>query len=88
MNNGVIKSIFWKLAIAIPFTALAVGILIFMNDMLPGITRSLFASIDWRGLAMEGSARWPEIAGMIIGMLVILAIIPAARTISRIRQNN
>jgi len=87
MRNGTFKIILWTLALAIPFTALSVGILIFLNDLLPEIVRSLFASIDWRGLAMEGSARWPEVAGMIIGLLVILVIIPVARTISRSQQN-
>lgn len=88
MNRGVIKTILWILGLAIPFTALAVGILIFMNDVLPGIARSLFASVDWRGLAVEGSARWPEVAGMIIGLLLMFAIIPLGRTLARLRQNN
>jgi hypothetical protein len=88
MRKGSYKIILWTLALAIPFTALSVGILIFLNDVLPGIVRSLFTRVDWRGLAVEGSARWPEVAGMIIGLIVILAIIPIARTISRLRQNS
>lgn len=89
MRKGTLTVIFWTLALAIPFTALAVGILIFFNDLLPEIVRSInFPGIDWRGLTVEGSARWPEIAGMIIGQLVILALIPITRTISRLRQNS
>ena len=88
MRAGYLKIILWTLALAIPFTALAVGILIFLNDLLPEIARSLFRSFDWRGLAVEGSARWPEIAGIIIGMLVILALSPIARTLTRMRQKN
>jgi hypothetical protein len=89
MIKGTLTAIFWTLALAIPFTALAVGMLIFFNDLLPGIIRSIdFPSIDWRGLTVEGSARWPEIAGMIIGQLVILALIPITRVLSRIRQNS
>jgi hypothetical protein len=87
MTKGFYKIILWTLALAIPFTALSVGILIFLNDVLPEMVRSVFANFDWRGLTIEGSARWPEVAGMIIGMLVILALIPLARRISRIRQN-
>lgn len=87
MKTGVFHGIIWTLALAIPFTALSVGILIFMNDLLPDIVRSIqFPSIDWRGLAMEGSARWPEIAGMIVGQLVILALIPISRTLIRLRE--
>ena len=89
MKNGAFKIVLWTLALAIPFTAMAVGILIFFNDLLPEIIRSInFPSIDWRGLMVEGSARWPEVAGMIIGQLVILALIPITRTLSRIRQNS
>ena len=89
MGKGAFKSLLWTLALAIPFTALSVGILIFLNDLLPGIVRSInFPSIDWRGLTVEGSARWPEVAGMIIGLLVILVLIPIARTIYQDRQNS
>jgi hypothetical protein len=88
MKKGLIHGIFWTLALAIPFTALSVGILIFMNDTLPKLVRSItFPSIDWRGLAVEGAARWPEVAGMIIGQLIILALIPLARRVSRLRQD-
>ena len=89
MSKGAPKIILWTLALAIPSTALAVGILIFFNDVLPEIIRSInFPNIDWRGLTVEGSARWPEVAGMIIGQLVILALIPITRTLSRMRQNS
>ena len=89
LGKGTFKMILWTLALAIPFTALSVGILIFLNDLLPGIVRSInFPSIDWRGLTVEGSARWPEVAGMIIGLLVILVLIPIARTIYQDRQNS
>jgi hypothetical protein len=89
MNKGVIQGIIWTLVLAIPFTGLAIGILAFMNDVLPEIVRSIeFPSVDWRGLAVEGSARSPEVAGMIIGQLVILALLPIARRMSRVRQDN
>ncbi len=89
MIKGTLLAIFWTLALAIPFTALAVGILIFLNDLLPEMIRAIdLPSIDWRGLTVEGSARWPEIAGMIIGQLVILALIPISRRLSQMRQRS
>ena len=89
MLKGIAHATFWTLALAIPFTALAVGMLIFFNDLLPEIIRSIILpGIDWRGLTIEGSARWPEIAGMIIGLLVILALIPIARRLSRVNQKS
>jgi hypothetical protein len=89
MIKGTLHAIFWTLALAIPFTALAVGMLIFFNDLLPGMIQSIhLPSIDWRGLTVEGSARWPEIAGMIIGQLVILALIPITRRLSQQKQKS
>ena len=35
--------------------------------------------LNWRGLAVEGSARWPEVAGMILGQALILSILLLAR---------
>jgi len=89
MIKATAHATFWTLALAIPFTALAVGMLIFFNDFLPGMIQSIhLPSIDWRGLTVEGSARWPEIAGMIIGLLVILALIPIARRLSQLKQKS
>jgi hypothetical protein len=89
MIKGAAHAAFWTLALAIPFTALAVGMLIFFNDLLPDMIRSInLPGFDWRGLTIEGSARWPEIAGMIIGQLVILALIPIARRLSRVKQKS
>jgi hypothetical protein len=89
MRKEIIIGILYTLALAIPFTALAMGILIFFNDMLPDLIRSInLPSIDWRGLTVEGSSRWPEIAGMIIGQLVILVLIPISRRLSQMRQRS
>jgi ABC-type Fe3+ transport system permease subunit len=89
MRKEIIIGILYTLALAIPFTALAMGILIFFNDLLPDMMRSInLPNIDWRGLTVEGSSRWPEIAGMIIGQLVILALIPISRRLSQMRQRS
>jgi len=70
---------FWTLVIAIPFTILALVGVAYLTEHLTqianGISRfSREISVGGRGLIVEFSARWPEIAGMVIGMIVILTI--------------
>jgi len=70
---------FWTLVIAIPFTILALVGVAYLTENLTQITNALTKfsrdiSIGGRGLILEFSARWPEIAGMVIGMIVILTI--------------
>jgi len=77
-------AVFWTLVIAIPFTALALSAAAYLTENLGQITRSLTefsrtASVSGRGLVLELSERWPEIAGMIIGQLVILTILLFAK---------
>ena len=77
-------AVFWTLVIAVPFTALAISAVAYLTENLGQITRSLTefsqsTSIGGRGLMVELSTRWPEIAGMLIGQLVILTILLFAR---------
>ena len=70
---------FWTLVLAIPFTVLALIGVAFLTENLTIITRALnefsrSITVGGRGLLVEFSARWPEIAGMVIGMIVILTI--------------
>ena len=70
---------FWTLVIAIPFTILALVGVAYLTENLTQITNALTKfsrdiSIGGRGLILEFSARWPEFAGMVIGMIVILTI--------------
>lgn len=70
---------FWTIVIAIPFTILALIGTAYVTENLTQIinfiTRlSREISVGGRGLVLEFSARWPEIAGMVIGMIVILTI--------------
>jgi hypothetical protein len=70
---------FWTLVIAIPFTALALVGVAYLTEHLTLITGkieqfSYELSVGGRGLLLEFSARWPEIAGMVIGMVVILTM--------------
>ena len=70
---------FWTIVIAIPFTFLALVAVAYLTEHLTQIFNliakiSQRISVGGRGLLLEFSARWPEVAGMVIGMLVILTI--------------
>jgi hypothetical protein len=70
---------FWTIVIAIPFTVFALLGVAFITEHLSQIIGGLVnlsqkISVGGRGLIVELSARWPEVAGMVIGMIVILTI--------------
>jgi len=70
---------FWTIVIAIPFTVLALIGVAYLTENLTLIINAITkfsrdVSVGGRGLVLEFSARWPEIAGMVIGMIVILTI--------------
>jgi len=82
---------FWTLVIAIPFTIMALLGVAFLTENLTVITRAIneFSrniSVGGRGLFIEFSARWPEIAGMVIGMIVILTIYLFAQSANKADQ--
>jgi TRAP-type C4-dicarboxylate transport system permease small subunit len=66
------------LGLAIPFAFLAILGTAWVTDHLPAVIRSL-PSVQWQSILREASARWPEIAGMVVGQLMILALLVAAR---------
>ena len=73
-------AVFWTLFLAIPFTALALSGLAFatentyeINEAIRSLSES--ASVGGRGLLLEISERWPEVAGMVVGQLVIMIIL-------------
>jgi TRAP-type C4-dicarboxylate transport system permease small subunit len=66
------------LGLAVPFAFLAVLGTAWVTDQLPAVIRSL-PSVQWQSLLREGSARWPELAGMVVGQLLIFALLLAAR---------
>jgi hypothetical protein len=79
MRKVQLTATFWTLVIAIPSTVLALIGVAFLTENLTIITRAIneFSrniTVGGRGLFIEFSARWPEIAGMVIGMIVILTI--------------
>jgi ABC-type dipeptide/oligopeptide/nickel transport system permease subunit len=70
---------FWTIVLAIPFTFLALIGVAYLTENLTQIINiisnfSREISVEGRGLVLEFSARWPEIAGMVIGMIVLLTI--------------
>ena len=69
----------WTLMLALPFTVIALVGTAYISNHLGEIATAVSSLVNWRGVAVEGSARWPEIAGMIIGQLLILSILLIAR---------
>jgi hypothetical protein len=72
-------AVFWTLLLAIPFTVIAISGLAFWTANLTELSTTIAnfnqsISVGGRGLLLEFSARWPEVAGMIVGQLVILII--------------
>jgi hypothetical protein len=69
----------WTIIIAIPFVVVALIGTAYLTEHMTQIIRiitdfSQRISVSGRGLVLEFSARWPEVAGMVIGMIVILTI--------------
>lgn len=78
------KAVFWTLLLAVPLTALAISVAAYFTEHLAEIGALLLAvsretSISARGWIIESAERWPEVAGMIIGQLVIMTILIFAR---------
>ncbi len=79
---------FWTLVIAIPFTFLALVGVAYLTEHLTQITAAIEdfsreVSVGGRGMFLEFSARWPEIAGMVIGMIVILTMVLFAQNAAK-----
>jgi len=72
-------AIIWTLVLALPFTVIALVGTAYITNHLGDVATAVSSLANWRGVAVEGSARWPEIAGMIIGQLLILSILLIAR---------
>jgi hypothetical protein len=67
------------LALAIPFVALALLEIVYFIDYAQSIGGAITGLVDWASVAEEGAARWPELAGMIIGQLFILSMLLIVR---------
>jgi len=83
---------FWTILIALPFTVLALVGVAWLTEHLTQIMSAInkFSreiSVGGRGLVLEFSARWPEIAGMVIGMIVLLTIFLFAQSANKVEEN-
>lgn len=83
---------FWTLVIAIPFTILALVGVAYLTEHLTQIANAIAKfsreiSVGGRGLVLEFSARWPEVAGMVIGMIVILTIYLFAQNANKTEES-
>jgi len=91
MRKVQVTATFWTLVIAIPFTALALSATAYITENLEGILRALLSfsttlSVSGRGLVLEFAERWPEVAGMVIGQVVILTILIFARNGKQVEE--
>lgn len=79
MKKVQLIAVFWTLVLAIPFTVIAIsGLAVWtanlteISTLLANLNHSV--SVGGRGLMIEISERWPEVAGIIVGQLLILTI--------------
>jgi hypothetical protein len=83
---------FWTIVIALPFTVLAIVGVAWLTEHLTQIIYAISKfsrqiSVGGRGLVLEFSARWPEVAGMVIGMIVLLTIFLFAQSANKVEEN-
>jgi hypothetical protein len=91
MRKVQVHATFWTMLIAIPLTFLALLGVAYITENLTHIVNGInnFSrgiSVGGRGLLVEFSARWPEIAGMVIGMAVILTIYLFAQSANKAEE--
>jgi hypothetical protein len=87
MRKVQFTAVLWTMILAVPLTALALSGLAYTTEHLTEISTTIATfsrdvSVGGRGVVLEFAQRWPEVAGMIIGQIVILTILIIAR------QNN
>jgi hypothetical protein len=66
------------LALAIPAALLALAVAAFLDLYVAEIASTFMTAlrVDWQAFA---STRWPELAGMVIGQLLLMAILLMGR---------
>jgi hypothetical protein len=80
MRKVPLVAVIWTMALAIPFTALALSAVAYLTDHLIGIATSLVSFSQattqiGRPWLLEIGERMPEVAGMVVGQLIILIIL-------------
>ena len=72
-------AVLFTLTLAISFTILALFGAAYLTDHSNNVGDTVTGVVDWHSLAEEGSMRWPELAAMIGGQLLILSILLLVR---------
>jgi len=93
MRKVQFTAVLWTLILAVPITAIALSLLAYSTEHLTQLTTSLVslsrdASVGGRGIVLEFAQRWPEIAGMIIGQIVLLTIFLIARQSNKVEDKS
>jgi hypothetical protein len=93
MRKVQITAVFWTLVLATPLTALALVLLAYTTENLTKISTaianfSLQTTAGGRGWVLEFAQRWPEVAGMVIGMIVILTIFLFVRQNGKVEERS
>jgi hypothetical protein len=81
------------MVLAIPLTVLALSLLAYTTENLTQISTAIAnfsreTTAGGRGWVLEFAQRWPEVAGMIIGQLVLLTIFIFARQNHKAQETN
>lgn len=95
MRKVQFTAVFWTMVLAVPLTVLALSLLAYTTENLTQIATAIAnfsreTTAGGRGWVLEFAQRWPEVAGMIIGQLVLLTIFIFARQSQKAeeRKNN
>jgi len=79
MRKVPFAGVFWTFALAVPFTIIALAGVAYVDLHFSEITLAVMSfeqavTAGGRGFAAEFAGRFPEVLGMVIGMIVILTI--------------
>jgi hypothetical protein len=77
MKSRWLLIILWTVVLGVPFTALSLALVALIDKA--SVALMSLSPATWQKLVLEGSARWPELAGMVIGQAVIMLILLLAR---------
>jgi len=85
MRKVPLVAVIWTMALAIPFTALALSAVAYITDHLIGLATSLAqfgqatsrVGQPWLSVVAE---RMPELIGMVVGQLILLVIVFLVRS--------
>ncbi len=84
MRSYRLLAAFWTLGIAIPFTVLALVCTALVWKALEWAASR--PATQWGAILTEGSARWPELAGMVIGQAVIMILLLLSLRSGRLQE--